>query len=149
MSNLDKAIAVASKVHAGQLDKAGQPYVLHPLRLMFRFQSDVEMIVAVLHDAVEDSNLALDDLKSLGFSDVVLKALDCLSKRAGETYEEFIERVSENDLAKKIKIEDIKDNLNLTRLNNIIDKDLTRVKKYHQALKFLVNHKSMELLRKQ
>jgi len=137
LSCLDQAIAVAIKAHAGQVDKAGQPYILHPLRLMFRFQSEAEMIVAVMHDVVEDSVFTLNELKNFGFSDDILAAIECLTKRNGESYESFVSRVVQNDLARKIKIEDVKDNLDLTRLDKITDKDLARVEKYHQALKVL------------
>jgi len=137
LSNLEQAIAVATKAHAGQVDKAGQPYILHPLRLMFKFEADIEKIVAVMHDVIEDSGLTQDDLKKLGFSDEVIEAIDCLSKKNGEGYDSFILRVSKNNLARKVKIEDIKDNLDLTRLNRITDKDLQRVEKYYRALAVL------------
>lgn len=137
MSFLDQAIAIAAKAHVGQVDKAGQPYILHPLRLMFRFKSEAEMIVAVMHDVVEDSAFTLDELKNFGFSDDILAAIECLTKRNGESYESFVSRVLQNDLARKVKVEDIKDNLDLTRLDKVTDKDLARVEKYHQALKVL------------
>ncbi len=137
MSNLDQAINIATKAHSRQTDKAGQPYILHPLRVMFKFQTEAEMIVAVMHDVLEDSDLTHDDLKKIGFSDAAIEAIDCLSKRDNENYESFILRVSENNLARKIKIEDIIDNLNLTRLKKITDKDLQRIEKYHRALRVL------------
>ncbi len=138
MSNLDKAIAIASKAHAGQVDKAGRPYILHPLRLMLKFRNEDEMIVAVMHDVVEDSDISLDELKNSGFSEVVTQAIDCLSKRNGESYEDFILRIANNALARKIKVEDIKDNLDLTRIEHLDAKDLARVEKYHRALNFLI-----------
>lgn len=138
MSNLDKAIAVALNAHVGQVDKAGQPYILHPLRLMLRFNNEEEMIIAVLHDIVEDSNMSLNDLKNLGFKEQIIEAIDCLSKRDNESYEEFILRVSSNELARKVKVEDLKDNLDLTRIDFISEKDLARVEKYHIALKLLL-----------
>ena len=139
MADLDKAIGLASKAHAGQRDKAGQPYILHPLRLMLRFQEEIERIVAVLHDVVEDSEVTLDDLRELGFSEQVIGAIDCLSRRVGESYDEFLLRVASNELARKIKIEDLKDNLDLTRVAALSDKDLARVAKYHKALIALLN----------
>lgn len=139
MSDLDQAISIANKAHAGQLDKAGQPYILHPLRLMLKFQAKDEMIVAVLHDVVEDSSFTLESLKDYGFSEVIINAIESLTKNKGETYEDFISRVSSNNLAKKIKIEDIRDNLDLTRLDKITEKDLARVEKYHRALKLLID----------
>ena len=138
MSDLDQAILIAINAHAGQVDKAGQPYILHPLRLMLRFQSGDEMIVAVMHDVIEDSAVTLDDLKGAGFSKMIVEAIECLTKRNDEGYETFVSRVSKNNLARKIKVEDIKDNLDLTRLDKITDKDLVRIEKYHRALKRLI-----------
>jgi len=142
MSDLDKAVAIATKAHAGQLDKAGQPYILHPLRLMFKFQHEIERVIAVLHDVVEDSDVSLDDLKKFGFTPPVIETIDCLSRRIDESYEDFIFRVSSNSLARKIKIEDLKDNLDLTRINSISEKDLARVEKYHKALKLLLGERN-------
>lgn len=139
MSDIDQALSIAIQAHAGQVDKSGQPYILHPLRLMLKFQSKDEMIVAALHDVIEDSSITFENLKELGFSEVVVDAIVSLTKNNGEAYEDFVLRVSNNDLARKIKIEDIKDNLNLTRLEKITDKDLIRIEKYHRALKLLIS----------
>jgi len=100
LSSLEKAINIATKAHAGQIDKAGKPYILHPLRVMFRVQTEVEMIVAVMHDVIEDSNFELGDLEKLGFSNEVMEAINCLTKRRGECYENFILRIlcSSSDL---------------------------------------------------
>lgn len=137
-NNLYKAIEIANKAHSKQFDKAGQPYILHPLRLMSQFQQTDEMVVAVLHDVIEDSDVSLDDLTSNGFSRAVVEAIDCLSHRKGERYEEYIKRISTNILARKIKIEDLKDNMDLTRLDSVSDKDLARIEKYHSALRVLL-----------
>ncbi|WP_028104156.1 GTP pyrophosphokinase [Pseudoduganella violaceinigra] len=137
MGNLDAAIALAVKVHASQEDKSGRPYILHPLRLMLKFEDEVEQVVSVLHDVVEDGDVTLDELRQLGLPEIAVAAIDCLSKRAGERYEDFISRLSSNALARKIKIEDIKDNLDVTRLHSMSDVDLARVAKYHKALQFL------------
>jgi (p)ppGpp synthase/HD superfamily hydrolase len=139
LSDLDHAIAIAIKAHAGQVDKAGQPYVLHPLRVMLKFQSEDERIVAVMHDVVEDGEVTFYNLNKEGFSDKVVEAIECLTKRKNEDYESFIMRVSKNSIAKKIKIEDIRDNLDLTRLHKITEKDLQRIEKYHRALQLLIN----------
>jgi (p)ppGpp synthase/HD superfamily hydrolase len=139
LSDLDHAIAIAIKAHSGQVDKAGQPYILHPLRVMLKFQSEDERIVAVMHDVVEDSDVTFYSLNKEGFSDKVVEAIECLTKRKNEDYESFIMRASKNSIAKKIKIEDIRDNLDLTRLHKITEKDLQRIEKYHQALRLLTN----------
>ena len=138
MDDLDKAIKLACNAHAGQLDKAGKPYILHPLRLMLKFQNKQEQVVAVLHDTIEDSDMILEDLASFGFSELIIDALDCLSKRKNEEYEDFIKRIVPNELARKIKIEDIKDNLDLTRIESINSEDLKRVLKYHNSLRILL-----------
>jgi len=137
MSSVDKAIEIAVHAHAGQVDKAGKPYILHPLRLMMKFQNEIEQITAVLHDVIEDSELSFNDLDKYGFPSSVLKALEYLTKRKDEKYMDFIVRVSSNDLAIKIKIEDLKDNMDLTRLPSVTDEDLIRVQKYKNAIKIL------------
>lgn len=137
MSNLEQAIQIATKAHLGQVDKSGQPYILHPLRLMLRVHTDAERIVAILHDVVEDSDISIEVLKTLGFSNEIINAINCLSKRSNEDYSDFIQRILENPLATKIKIEDIKDNLDITHLKEITEKDLNRIKKYHDALNLL------------
>jgi (p)ppGpp synthase/HD superfamily hydrolase len=137
MSDLTTAIKIACDAHANQTDKAGEPYILHPLRLMERFRDKSTMIVAVLHDVIEDSQHDLDFLQAQGFDKSILEAVDAITKRKNEAYKDFIERLSFNDMAVKVKIEDLKDNLDLTRLKNIVDKDLERIDKYHKALVFL------------
>lgn len=139
MSSLEKAIGIALQAHAGQVDKSGQPYILHPLRLMLKFEAEVERIIAVLHDVVEDSAVSLNDLRREGFPEEAVNAIECLSKRPGEDYQQFIARVSTDALATKIKIEDLKDNLDLTRIASISEGDLARTGKYHQALRFLLD----------
>ena len=137
MSDLTTAIKIACDVHADQRDKAGEPYILHPLRLMQRFKDKSTMIVAVLHDVVENSQHDLNFIQAQGFDKSILEAVYAITKRKNEAYKDFIERLSLNDMAVKVKIEDLKDNLDLTRLKNIVDKDLERIDKYHKALTFL------------
>lgn len=139
MNILDAAVALACRVHAGQLDKSGKPYILHPLRLMLKFEDVDEQVVSVLHDVVEDGDVTLEDLRELGVSSAAVAAIDCLSKREGEVYEDFIARIKPNDLARRVKIADIRDNLDLTRLPRVSDKDLQRVAKYHRALRELMS----------
>ena len=136
---LSKAISIACNAHSNQTDKSGAAYILHPLRLMFKFTTINEQIVSVLHDVVEDSSTTLEQLKDAGFGQEIIDALDCLTKRTAENYEGFIKRASLCKIARAVKIEDLKDNLNLLRLSSIDDKDLQRVKKYHQSLYFLLN----------
>ena len=137
MSLIEKAIAIAVEAHKGQEDKAGDPYILHPLRVMFQMETREEMIAAVLHDVLEDTPITPDQLKEMGFSETVLKALDSVTKRAGERYEDFVQRAALHPIGKKIKLADLRDNLDLSRLEEITDEDIRRVKKYHGALKII------------
>ena len=133
MSNLERAIEIAVSAHRGDVDKAGDPYILHPLSLMLQFDDLDEMIVAVLHDTVEDSSLTLGELKKEGFSDAVIAAVDALTKRDGETYEEFISRLSPNPLARQVKLADLEHNMDVRRLESLTSNDLERIAKYHRS----------------
>ncbi len=130
---LDKAILIAAKAHEGQVDKGGQPYILHLLRVMFSRKSEAERICAVLHDVIEDTDISLDYLKAQGFSEEVLSALDVLTRRKGETYDEYISRVIENKTACHVKLCDLCDNMDLSRIANPSDADHKRMKKYRKA----------------
>ena len=134
---LDRAIELAKQHHEGQTDKAGKPYIEHPLRVMNQVESEEEKIVAVLHDIVEDTDISLDDLRNEGFSEKVVSAVECLTKQDGENYDSYIERISFNPLAVKIKLADLEDNRDLTRLPEVTDKDLERIEKYDKALEKL------------
>lgn len=134
MSTLTKAILIAAKAHDGQTDKGGNPYILHPARLATKAGSEEESIVAILHDVVEDSDNTLFDLKNAGFSIDIIEALDCLTKRADESYEDFITRIKLNPLATKVKILDLEDNSDVGRIPNPTDKDYARIDKYKKAI---------------
>ena len=133
MSNLERAIAIAVEAHAGQKDRNGASYILHPLRVMARVQSDDEKIVAILHDVVEDTDWTFDDLRQEGFSEELIAALDCVTKREGEAYEDFVKRSASNALAKRVKIADLEDNMDIRRHEVLEPKDLERFNKYLRA----------------
>jgi len=128
-----RAVEIAATAHLGQHDKSGAPYILHPLRLMLRATTPEEQMTAVLHDVVEDSAWTLDELADAGFPLDVIAALDCLTRRSGESYDAFIDRILGNPLARRVKLLDIEDNMNLTRLVRITPEDLARVERYHRA----------------
>ncbi len=140
MNALEKALALALKAHAGQKDKAGQPYILHPLRVMLQMEDTQTKIVALLHDVLEDSNITLQELKQAGFDPQILEAVDCLTRREQEDYFTYLERVAQNKLALSVKIADLKDNLDVTRLKEITPADQQRLNKYLKALTFLQDH---------
>jgi len=137
LPSLEDAIALAVEAHRGQREKAGQPYVLHVLRVMFRCETEVERIVAVLHDVVEDTGRSFDDLRKLGYTEEVLAALDCVTKRDGESYEQFVARAASNPVAKRVKIADLEDNMDVRRLIKLEAKDAERLAKYVKAWRML------------
>ena len=104
LNPLDHALSIAVKAHTGQKDKGGEAYILHPLRLMMKFESEELKIIAVLHDVVEDSSITIDDLKQYGFNQNILNAIHCLSKREHEKYEDFILRIKSNSLPQKLRL---------------------------------------------
>jgi len=132
MSNLERAIEIAVEAHLGDVDKAGDPYILHPLTVMLRFRDPDARIVAVLHDTVEDSDLTLDGLKEEGFSDAILSAVDALTRRDGESYEAFISRLSSNPLARRVKLTDLEHNMDLRRIESPTLEDLERIARYQR-----------------
>ncbi|WP_070001036.1 GTP pyrophosphokinase [Cellulosilyticum sp. I15G10I2] len=131
--NLDKAILIATTAHQGQVDKAGAPYILHPLRVMLGCKTEDAQICAVLHDVIEDTAVTFEDLSAAGFKKEIITSLDALTKRKNETYDEFIKRVMENRLACHVKLADLADNMNLSRIPNLSEEDYQRVKKYRRA----------------
>ncbi len=130
---LEKAIQIAVNAHKGQTDKAGQPYLLHLFRVMLSGKTEDEQICGVLHDIVEDTEYTFEDLKNEGFSDEVINALRCVTKQPNEDYNDFIDRISKNQLAIKVKLNDLKDNMDLSRLSEITEKDKQRLTKYQNA----------------
>jgi (p)ppGpp synthase/HD superfamily hydrolase len=129
---LAKAIALAAQAHLDQQDKNGDAYILHPLRMMFTLKTETEMIVAVLHDVIEDTDWSLDNLRAEGFSEEVVTAVDALTRREDETYDEFVARAAANPLSRTVKLADLEDNMNIRRLDHLADKDLARLQRYHK-----------------
>lgn len=134
---LEQAIYIALQAHSGKLDKGGSPYILHPLRVMLTMVTTEEKIVAVLHDVIEDSGFTIQQLKQNGFSKKVLDAVSLLTKKENQSYQDYISVIKKNPLAAKIKLADLKDNMNSSRLKKITVDDKERLKKYKAAYKFL------------
>ena len=119
MSTLERAIVIAAEGHAGVKDKGEAPYILHPLRMMLALTSPDERIVAVLHDVCEDCpGWTLDLLRAEGFPDHIITALDSVTKREDEDYETFVRRAAANPIGRKVKLEDLRDNSNLSRISH-------------------------------
>ena len=130
---LNKAIEIANRAHMGQVDKAGAPYILHPLRVMMTRDNEIERICAVLHDVIEDSDVTFDNLRREGFSEEIIEVLNCITKRAGESYDDFINRILGNETACRVKLADLCDNMNISRIKNPTEQDEERIKKYKDA----------------
>ena len=129
-----KALAFAAKAHDGQYDKAGEPYILHPIAVSSMLRNEDEQILALLHDVVEDTEHTLADVAALGFPHLT-DALDCLSRRDGETYEAFISRILKNRLATKVKVADMKHNL--SRVGGLPEHEHRLTERYRRWLPVL------------
>lgn len=138
MSTLERAIAIAAQAHAGQTDKAGEHYILHPLRVMLSMDTEPERIVAVLHDVVEDSDITLADLRNEGFSEEAIAAIDALTKREGESKLDAAARAKRNPLALRVKLADNADNQDMVRISNPTEKDFDRIDEYRRIRAFLL-----------
>ena len=135
--SIERALEIALQAHSGQRDKGGYPYILHPIRLMCRMATDEERVVSLLHDVVEDSGWTLEALHTEGFAPAIVAAVDHLTKRSGESYEAFIARVQQSPLATRIKIADLRDNLDASRIPALKHADVERITKYQRALSAL------------
>jgi (p)ppGpp synthase/HD superfamily hydrolase len=139
MSTLERAIAIAAEAHAGQSDKGGAPYILHPLRVMMAVGPRNHGIVAVLHDVLEDCpDWTRERLEDEGFSPILVDALEALTRRKGETYEDFIQRVKRNPIATRVKLADLDDNSDLRRIPKPGPEDFKRLRKYADAITALI-----------
>ena len=140
MSTLERAIEIAREAHRGQVDRAGEEYIGHPLRVMEAGKTLEEKIVGVLHDVVEDSaEWSFERLEAEGFAPEIIEALRYVTKRsADEPYDKFITRVKTNPLAVAVKLNDLTDNMDIRRLPYLSDKDVKRLKKYLKAYKQLI-----------
>jgi (p)ppGpp synthase/HD superfamily hydrolase len=131
------AIRIAANAHGDDLNKDGTPYILHPLRLMMQADSYEAKIVAVLHDTIEDTALTLYDLHVAGFDDTIVSAVDALTKRDDEPYEDAIGRVAADRLATTVKLLDLQHNIDVTRLPELGESELQRTARYHRAIQRL------------
>lgn len=138
MPTLERAIEIAARAHAGQVDKAGQPYILHPLRLMLAVQGLHARMAAVLHDVVEDTPLGFEDLRSEGFPEEVIEAVRALTKSEGESRIEAARRAAAHPIARAVKLADVGDNMDLSRIAAPTEKDYARLKEYEQVRALLL-----------
>ncbi|WP_050241643.1 HD domain-containing protein, partial [Streptococcus pneumoniae] len=126
---IDIALAIAKKAHAGQVDKAGVDYIQHPLYVASQVNTEQEKAVALLHDVIEDSDITAADLFASGLSNEVVTAVQILTKKKGQSYQEYLGKVKSNNLARVVKLADLKHNSDLSRLKSVTNTDYERVKK--------------------
>ncbi|MEE0978697.1 MAG: GTP pyrophosphokinase [Muribaculaceae bacterium] len=134
---LKLAHEICTTAHEGQVDKAGMPYHLHPERVAARCSTDAESIVALLHDTIEDTDITPEYLLSRGFPQYIIDGIISVTKREGESYENFVSRAKQNPIGRMVKIHDLEDNMDIRRLNEIDDATVERLRKYLKAYIFL------------
>jgi len=137
MKTIEDAIALAAHAHKGQKDKAGQPYIFHPLRLMLAVNGEPERMTALFHDIVEDTDVTLADLESEGYPPAVVEAVALLTHAPEDEYMSYVQRIAANPLARAVKLADLNDNMNLARIAEPTEKDYARIEKYRKALELL------------
>lgn len=137
---LSRAITLATNAHANQTDKAGAPYILHVLRVVTAARFDLDQVVAALHDTLEDTPTSVQDLWDARFPTPVVHAVVALTRDNGEDYSTFIRRIAHNDIARRVKLLDLADNMNLDRLASVSDSDVRRYQKYRVARDFLESY---------
>ncbi|MCF7915957.1 MAG: HD domain-containing protein [Spirochaetaceae bacterium] len=136
-TGLEEAIELALEAHRGHTQRNGAPYILHSLYVMQQVNGEVRQTAAVVHDVLEDSPLTLDDLRSEGFCEQVVSLVDALSRRAEETYEQYIQRLAKNPSAIPIKLADLRHNMDALRLVDFTPDDGLRFQRYHKAYRQL------------
>lgn len=136
---LDKAAEICITKHCGQRDKVGAAYFQHPMRVAMRCHSDDEKIVALLHDTIEDTDVTVEYLLDQGFPQYIIDGILSVTKRDGESYEEFVARAAQNPLGRVVKLHDLEDNLDIFRLDSVSPEMAARLSKYLAAHNFLTN----------
>jgi len=139
MMTLEQAISIASLAHEGQLDKGGEPYILHPLRVMMKFKDEKQRIVAVLHDVVKDTKVTIQDLLGQGLDSELTDVILTLTRNEDENYDEYINRICYDELAMRIKLADLNDNMDMSRIDILTEKDYQRLAKYRVTRNILEN----------
>ena len=131
---LGKVLVLANNAHAGQFDRGGKPYILHPLKVMHYLKSDDEELqcMALLHDVVEDTKTTWDDLTAIGCTERVINGVKALTKMPGESYDQYKQRVFANEDAMKVKMADLRHNTDIRRLKGVTEKDIVRMEKYNR-----------------
>lgn len=134
MKMVNIALEIATNAHKGQKDLGGRDYIEHPKAVANLLETDEEKTVGYLHDVLEDTSITEEDLVTMGISSEIVSVIKILTKKRGEPYTEYIERVKENELARKVKIADLHHNMDLSRISNPTKRDFERLEKYKKVL---------------
>lgn len=132
-----KAMKLCFDAHKDQTDKGGMPYVFHPFHVAEQMHTEETVAVALLHDVVEDTDYTIDDLHAMGFPEPVMEALTLMTHKDGVPYMEYVAAIKGNPIAAAVKLEDLRHNSDLSRLDAVDDKALRRVEKYKKAAALL------------
>lgn len=135
--NTKRALRLAYDAHAGQSDKSGLPYIHHPLHLAEQMQDESTTILALLHDVVEDTQYSIEDIEAMGFDREITDALRLMTHDQRVPYMEYVEKLKKNPLARTVKLADLRHNSDISRLNEVTEKDLKRIEKYRAAIELL------------
>ncbi len=149
MAGLEQAISLAVEKHRGQTDKSGEPYVLHPMRVMMRVRerggSEAAQCAAILHDVVEDTGTTLEDLRKAGFSEEVVRGVEAVTKQPGDKgdagYQGFVERAAADPIGRMVKLADLEDKMDLRRLDEVGEKGMRRLERYLRAWRYITSLK--------
>ena len=134
----DLALRTSIRAHEGQKDKSGRDYVMHPILVAERCKEPRAKIVALLHDTIEDTDVTAEYLRSEGFPEEIIIAVLSVTKQEGESYENFVHRAAGNAIGRQVKIADLEDNMDVRRLKEITDEDVTRLRKYLRSWQYLI-----------
>jgi (p)ppGpp synthase/HD superfamily hydrolase len=137
MADLERALQIAVKSHAGVKDRSGVPYIFHPIRVMLRCRNEDAKIVALLHDVVEDTDVTFEQVAAEGFSESVMAALRLVTHAPEDSYEDYVEKIAANPIAVEVKLADLEDNSDIRRLQKFDEKTAQRFGRYLRAYRFL------------
>lgn len=132
-----KALAVCFEAHKSQVDKSGLPYVFHPFHLAEQMKDEMTTIVALLHDVIEDTSITVEELRDMGFPAEAIAAIQIMTHDKSIPYMDYVAQIKKNPIAREVKLADLKHNSDLTRLNEVAEKDLERLKKHKKAISLL------------
>ncbi len=133
-----KAMKIAYEAHKEQYDKGGVPYIFHPYHIAEQLEQEYDICVALLHDVVEDTEVTLSDLENAGFPKEVVEAVGLMTKSKSDDYFEYVKRIKDNPIARKVKLQDLEHNSDPTRLVNGKEKSMAQLEKYAKAKKLLL-----------